>query len=83
MAMVTKILSIMNGKILTLINITVRGCELRSRKTTANYGYAFVENPQMLRWISSTHYELFRKDTTQFSPPFDSPPLRHLYQSSV
>ena len=83
MVMVTKIVSMIKMRILTLINITVRGCELRFKKTTANYGYAFVENPQMLRWISSTHYELFRKDTTQFSPPFDSPPLRHLYQSSV
>ena len=48
MAMVTKILSIMNGKILTLIKITVRGNELRPRKTTTNYGYAFVGNSQML-----------------------------------
>ena len=55
MAMVTKIVSMMNKRILTMINITVRGCELRFKKTTANYGYAFVENPQILRWISSTH----------------------------
>ena len=83
MVMVTKIVSMIKMRILTLINITVRGCELRFKKTTANYGYAFVENPQMLRWISSTHYELFRKDTTQFSPLFDSPPLCHIYQSAV
>ena len=57
MAMVTKIVSMMNRKIITLINITVRGGKLRSGKTTANYGYAFVENLQMLRWISSTHHK--------------------------
>ena len=55
MAMVTKIVTMMNRKIITLINITVRGGKLRSGKTTANYGYAFVENLQMLRWISSAH----------------------------
>ena len=42
MTRITKLLSIMNRRILTLIKITVRGNELRPRKTTTNYGYAFV-----------------------------------------
>ena len=38
---------------LTFINIIVRGSELRHRKKTTNYGYAFVGNSQMLRWTST------------------------------
>ena len=53
MTLMTKLLSKMNRRVLTLINITVRGSELRSRKTTTNYGYAFVGKSQMLRWIST------------------------------
>ena len=62
----------MNKKILTSINITVRGRELGSRKTTANHAYVFVENLPLLWWIYSTDDGLFTKNTTQFSPLFDS-----------
>ena len=68
MILMTKLLSIMNRRVLTLINITVRGSELRPTKATTNYGYAFVGNSQILRWTSSDK-GLFRKDTTQFLPP--------------
>ena len=42
MTFMTKLLSIiiMNRRILIFINITVRGSELRLRKTTTNYEYA-------------------------------------------
>ena len=42
MILMTKLLSIMNTRVLTFINVKVRGSELRPRKTTTNYGYAFV-----------------------------------------
>ena len=73
----------MNKKILTSINITVRGRELSFRKTMANHAYAFVGNLPLLWWIISTDEGLFTKNTTQFSPLFDSYTLCHLYQSTL
>ena len=71
MTLMTKLLSIMNRRVLTLINITVHGSELHPRKTTTNYEYAFVGNSQILRW-TSTDKGLLRKDTAEFLPSFDS-----------
>ena len=63
MTLMTKLLSIMNRRILSLINITVRSSELRPRKTTTNYGYAFEGTSQKLRW-TSTDCRQCKEETT-------------------